>query len=136
MPRNSPVSWLQTRNLRHPKKQTHICITCSSATLRSLTSFPASSSRPGQLQACRFVALSCPQRRGRTLRREVAERRHTRPLLLVAFLLLVLRLGALGSFLLLLVRHLLLEVMHLFLVASLFLVIRPGAPNVASLLRS
>ena len=33
------------------------------------------------------------------------------------------------SFLLLLVRHLLLEAMHLFLVASLLLVVRPGAPS-------
>ena len=34
-----------------------------------------------------------------------------------------------SSFLLLLVRHLLLEAMHLFLVALLFLVVRPGAPS-------
>ena len=38
--------------------------------------------------------------------------------LLVASLLLVVRPGAPSSFLLLLVRHLLLEAMHLFLVAS------------------
>ena len=37
--------------------------------------------------------------------------------------------GAPSSFLLLLVRHLLLEAMHLFLVASLLLVVRPGAPT-------
>ena len=34
------------------------------------------------------------------------------------------------------VRHLLLEAMHLLLVASLLLVVRPGAPFVVSLLRS
>ena len=34
-----------------------------------------------------------------------------------------------NSFLFLLVRHLLLEAMHLFLVASLLLVVRPGATN-------
>ena len=34
-----------------------------------------------------------------------------------------------SSFLLLLVRHLLLEAMHLFLVASLLLVVWPGAPS-------
>ena len=37
---------------------------------------------------------------------------------------------------LLLVRHLFLVAMHLLLLASLLLVERPGAPNVASLLRS
>ena len=42
------------------------------------------------------------------------------PLLLVASLLLVAMPGAPRSFLLLLVRHLLLEARHLFLVASLF----------------
>ena len=49
-----------------------------------------------------------------------------------SFLLLVVRPGAPSSFLLLVVRHLLLEAMHLFLVASLLLVARPGAPFVAS----
>ena len=51
------------------------------------------------------------------------------PLLLVAFLFLVVRPGAPSSFLLLLVRHLLLEAMHLLLVASLFLVAMPFAPS-------
>ena len=37
--------------------------------------------------------------------------------------------GAPSSFLFLLVRHLLLEAMHLFLVASLLLVAMPGAPT-------
>ena len=37
--------------------------------------------------------------------------------------------GAPSSFLLLLVRHLLLVAMHLFLVASLLLVAMPGAPS-------
>ena len=54
-------------------------------------------------------------------------------LFLVASLLLVVRPGAPSSFLLLLVRHLLLEAMHLFLVANLApFVVRPGAPFVAS----
>ena len=43
---------------------------------------------------------------------------------LVAFLFLVVRCLATSSFLLLLLRHLLLEAMHLFLVAFLFLVAR------------
>ena len=47
----------------------------------------------------------------------------------IAFLLLVVRPGAPSSFLLLLVRHLLLEAMHLLLVAFLLLVVRPGAPS-------
>ena len=46
---------------------------------------------------------------------------------LEASLLLVVRPGAPSSFLLLLIRHLLVEAMHLFLVASLLLVVRPGA---------
>ena len=43
--------------------------------------------------------------------------------------LLVAMPGATGSFLLLLVRHLLLEAMHLFLVAFLLPVAMPGAPS-------
>ena len=50
-------------------------------------------------------------------------------LFLLASLLLLVRPGAPSSFLLLLVRHLLLVAWHLFLVASLLLVERPGAPS-------
>ena len=50
-------------------------------------------------------------------------------LFLVASLLLVAMPGAPSSFLLLLVRHLLLVAMHLFLVTSLFLVAMPFAPS-------
>ena len=48
---------------------------------------------------------------------------------LVAFLLLVVMPGAPSGFLFLVVRHLLLEAMHLFLVAFLLLVVMPGAPS-------